>query len=168
MARVIRSEAALAELLAKPGYRVREQFGSEVVSTSTPDAPATSSCGAATPLARASGTPIALPWPPTGNHAVKHTRNGGHYLQPEVIAYRDGVANLVARFAPITSKYRLHVHLSPPDARRRDADNALKSVLDALVRAGYLKDDSLTYMRELLVTTDDERRNGVIVHAYPL
>jgi Holliday junction resolvase RusA-like endonuclease len=65
----------------------------------------------------------------------------------------------------IAGRYRLHVHLSPPDARKRDADNALKTILDALVKGGYLIDDSLTYMRELLVTTDDERLGHVRVEA---
>lgn len=108
--------------------------------------------------------PLTLPWPPSGNTAVRHAQ-GVHYLQPAVIAYRDSVATLCARFKPIVGRYRLHVHLSPPDARRRDADNALKSLLDALVKAGYVQDDSLTYMRELVVTTDDERRGRVIVRA---
>lgn len=177
MSRVIRSEAALAELLAKPGYRVREQF-----KTSTPDAATRKDAGELTPpenrkevgpreKSTTSGTlkvgPITLPWPPSGNSAVRHAM-GAHYLQPVVIAYRDSVAALCARFKPIAGQYRLHVHLSPPDARRRDADNALKSLLDAIVKAGYVQDDSLAYMRELLVTTDDERRGVTIVRAIPI
>lgn len=112
--------------------------------------------------ADASSPPLTLPWPPSGNSAVRHAQ-GVHYLRPEVIAYRDSVAHLCAGRLPTIGKYRLHVHLSPPDARRRDADNALKSLLDALVKAGYLIDDSLTYMRELLVTVDDERLGHVRV-----
>lgn len=40
MARVIRSEAALSEILARTGYKVREQFGSESVNTLSPGVPA--------------------------------------------------------------------------------------------------------------------------------
>lgn len=90
-----------------------------------------------------------------------------HYLRPEVIAYRDSVAALCAKRAPVRGRYRLHVHMSPPDARARDIDNALKSLLDALVKAGYMQSDSMTYMRELLVTVDDDRLNHVRVLAIP-
>lgn len=136
------------------GLSVREGVDARTDGTSVGfDAPAPSNTG-----------PLTLPWPPSGNTAVRHAQ-GVHYLRPEVIAYRDSVAALCARFAPITGRYRLHVHLSPPDARRRDADNALKSLLDALVKAGYVQDDSLNFMRELVVTTDDEHRGRVIVRA---
>ena len=39
--------------------------------------------------------PLTLPWPPTGNHAVKHG-NGNHYMRPEVRAYRAAVAAICA------------------------------------------------------------------------
>lgn len=90
-----------------------------------------------------------------------------HYLRPEVIAYRDGVAALCLRHATVQGRYRLHVHLSPPDARARDIDNALKSLFDALVKAGYIQSDSMTFMRELLVTVDDDRLGNVRVRAIP-
>ena len=108
---------------------------------------------------------IVLPWPPTGNSAVRHTAAGGHYLRPEVRRYRAQVASICAGMPRIDTRYRLNVHFSPPDARRRDMDNALKSLLDALVRAGWLPDDSMTYMRELHTTTDDARNGCVIVSA---
>lgn len=112
-----------------------------------------------------SGT-LTLPWPPSGNSAVRHG-NGSHYLRAEVIAYRDSVAALCFGKAGVKGKYKLHVHLSPPDARKRDADNAIKSLLDAIVKAGYVEDDSLQFMVELLVTTDEERRGCAAVRAIP-
>lgn len=217
MTRVIRSEADLSRLLARPGYRLASQIGGEVVNTdqragrmpsngdtppahvsgyrSQPSPPSTSGSGippespdactgaqvnqasqvVATAPARPDGArpigPIAsdsltLPWPPTGNSAVRHAQ-GVHYLRPEVIAYRDSVAALCAKRAPVRGRYRLHVHMSPPDARARDIDNALKSLFDALVKAGYMQSDSMTYMRELLVTVDDDRLNHVRVLAVP-
>ena len=111
--------------------------------------------------------PLTLPWPPTGNSAVRHATQGVHYLRPEVVAYRDSVAALCASRRPVMGRYRLHVHMSPPDARARDIDNALKSLFDALVKAGYMQSDSMTYMRELLVTVDDDRLNHVRVLAIP-
>ena len=103
--------------------------------------------------------PLTLPWPPTGNHAVKHG-NGNHYLRPEVRAYRAAVAAICANHTPITGPYKLRLELSPPDRRRRDADNAIKQALDALVQAGYLADDSMSYMRELSVIVQDDVRYG--------
>jgi crossover junction endodeoxyribonuclease RusA len=166
MSRSNRSEAYLSQLLARPGYRVASQIGGEVVDTSRPVAPRDAATAPSVATAAATGT-LTLPWPPTGNTAVRHA-NSCHYLNPTVIAYRDAVAALCARFKPVSGRYRLHVHLSPPDARRTDADNRLKTLFDALVKAGYVQDDSLTYMRELVVTTDDERRGKALVRAIPM
>ena len=113
---------------------------------------------------RSGAAPILLPWPPTGNTAVRHA-NGAHYLRSEVVAYRQTVATLVAGLTPIAGQYTLRYEMSPPDARRRDADNAVKSLNDALVQCGYLPDDSMAWMRELVVTVDDERRGAVKVIA---
>jgi Holliday junction resolvase RusA-like endonuclease len=53
--------------------------------------------------------------------------------------------------------------MSPPDARARDMDNALKTLNDALVKCGFLPSDAMTHMRELWVTVDDKRANHVRV-----
>jgi len=166
--------------------RARWQRGGEIVSTSGPDIPPESSdacAGAQVTLSRgvtpvrtrpdgartigpiASG-PLTLPWPPTGNSAVRHAQ-GVHYLRPEVIAYRDSVAALCAHRARVKGRYRLHVHMSPPDARARDMDNTLKTLNDALVRCQYVESDAMTYMRELLVTVDDDRLGHVRLRAIP-
>lgn len=154
------SEEIFAEECAK---RARWTKGSEIVDTTSRALPGHTPT---TPTA-AAGAPLTVPWPPSGNHAVKHA-NGAHYLRPEVIAYRDSVADLCAHHTPTAGRYRLHVHLSPPDARTRDIDNALKSLFDALVKGGYLHSDSMTFMRELVVTVDDERRGRAIVRAVPI
>lgn len=127
--------------------------------------PATPPTGSLRPAV--SAAPITLPWPPSGNTAVRHA-NGAHYIKPEVAQYRRNVAALCRNLPPVTGRYILHVHLSPPDARARDADNAIKVLVDALVRCGYLIDDSLTYMRELHVTTDDARNAAAIVRVEAL
>ena len=111
---------------------------------------------------------LTLPWPPTGNTSVRHG-NGSHYLTQDVRDYRAAVAVICRDYAPIKGRYRLHVHLSPPDKRRRDADNACKQLLDALVLAGYVQDDAMAYMRELVVTVDDEPCYGwAKVRAVPM
>lgn len=107
---------------------------------------------------------VIVPWPPTGNHAVRHAA-GGHYLTREVVEYRREVARRCAMLPRMTGRYRLRVELSPPDRRRRDIDNALKSLFDALVPAGFLPDDSMAYMRELHVLVDDHRYGTVVATA---
>lgn len=111
--------------------------------------------------------PFLVPWPPSGNTAVRHA-NGAHYLRPEVLSYRQTVAMLAEGLPKIAGPYTLHYHMSPPDARRRDADNAIKSLNDALVICGYLQDDSLACMRELRVTVDDQRDGSIRIIAAEL
>jgi crossover junction endodeoxyribonuclease RusA len=104
---------------------------------------------------------VVLPWPPSGNSAVRHA-NGAHYLRTEVVAYRKTVAGLCMALPRVAGRYRLRLELSPPDARKRDADNAIKTAVDALVLAGMLKDDSMTYMRELVAIVNDDRRGEIL------
>lgn len=110
---------------------------------------------------------VVVPWPPSGNTAVRHA-NGAHYLQAKVRDYRKVVAEKCIGRGGVHGQYRLNVHFSPPDARTRDMDNALKSLLDALVPAGFLPSDSMVFMRELWVTVDDKRLGTVAVEAVPL
>jgi crossover junction endodeoxyribonuclease RusA len=86
---------------------------------------------------------LSLPWPPTtGNH--QHGRRGRCvYVLDAVVTYRQQVAVLASMArVRVAGRVRVMVDLTPPDKRRRDADNALKLIFDALVRAGVLEDDS--------------------------
>ena len=94
---------------------------------------------------------VALPWPTvTGNHAVKHSRTGGHYKTPEAKRYEGTVAQIVAGMGlgtllgqkPLGGPLAVSWLLSPPDRRARDLDNLRKVVADALTRAGFWADDS--------------------------
>ena len=94
---------------------------------------------------------FAIPWPAvTGNHAVKHTRAGGHYKTPKALAYEAVVAQIVAQMGmgtllgqkPLDGPLVVSWLLSPPDRRARDVDNARKVAADALTKAGFWKDDS--------------------------
>lgn len=94
---------------------------------------------------------FSIPWPTvTGNHAVKHTRTGGHYKTPAAKAYEGVVAQIVAGMGmatllgkkPLDGPLKVHWMLSPPDRRARDLDNTRKVAADALTRAGFWKDDS--------------------------
>jgi Holliday junction resolvase RusA-like endonuclease len=41
---------------------------------------------------------------------------------------------------------KVSMFLSPPDRRRRDGDNLEKAIMDALVKAGVIRDDSLWHV----------------------
>lgn len=88
-----------------------------------------------------------LPFPPvSGNHGVRHA-GGSHYLNPKTGAYRAAVAAEVAALGlhrlRLTGPLRMHLVIHPPDRRRRDLDNLMKQLGDALVAAGVLADDSM-------------------------
>ncbi len=72
---------------------------------------------------------IELPYPrTTGNHAVRHTRAGGHYKTPEARGYElDVLAALRGRIAP-EGPISLDWLIAPPDRRARDFDNLAKVV----------------------------------------
>ena len=94
---------------------------------------------------------LALPWPPSVNHYYRH-------VGPRVLIskdgrrYREAVAAVARRAGNPTFSEPVEVALDlhPPDNRRRDADNSLKSCLDALTCARVYEDDSL--IQRLTVT----------------
>lgn len=86
---------------------------------------------------------IELPYPPSVNHYYR--RVGARTLiSREGRAYRKAVhaAALAARASAMSGLIEVEVWLNPPDRRRRDLDNTLKSLLDALQHAGLYADDS--------------------------
>lgn len=87
---------------------------------------------------------LSLPYPPTGNHSTKHTKSGGHYTTAEVKAYRQHIGLLVASkraAVRLSGALVVVVEIHPPDRRRRDMDNAWKTLADALTLAGLWLDD---------------------------
>lgn len=87
-----------------------------------------------------------LPWPPTINSYYKVTRNGQRYLDKKVREFRALVAESVHEQAPDVTIYDsifMEAYLFPPDRRKRDLDNYMKGLLDALTEAGLWGDDSL-------------------------
>lgn len=90
---------------------------------------------------------LKLPYPPrTGNTATRHAR-GRHYTPADLVAYRRHVALEVLRQVPaherpLTGKVDLEILPTPPDRRRRDKENLVKPLNDALTHAGLWSDDS--------------------------
>jgi len=86
---------------------------------------------------------LELPYPPSINHAFSIIR-GRPVLTQQTRAYRQRVRSLVraSSMPTLLGPLAVRLELYPPDARRRDCDNAQKSLLDALQQAGAFVDDS--------------------------
>ena len=84
-----------------------------------------------------------LPHPPSINHYWR--RVGSRTLiSREGRRFRKHVMAILAalRIQPITGRLAVQVEIYPPDNRRRDLDNCLKSLLDAMQHGGAYADDS--------------------------
>jgi crossover junction endodeoxyribonuclease RusA len=88
-----------------------------------------------------------LPWPPTINNYYKMTRQGQRYLDKRVRVFRQDVEDCLmvqaANLDTIDEPIFMEVYLYPPDRRKRDLDNYMKGLLDALTEAGLWTDDVL-------------------------
>ena len=86
---------------------------------------------------------FALPWPPSVNTYYRNV-NGRMLISKRGREYRAEVAAELAVSGATQALGRLEVEiqLSMPDKRRRDLDNTLKALLDALQHGGAYEDDS--------------------------
>ena len=106
---------------------------------------------------------LTLPWPPSVNHYYR--RVGARTLiSREGRRYRKAVAALLngggPRKPPADGRIALAMDAFPPDRRRRDLDNLLKSVQDALEHGGVYADDSQIDL--LIVARGAPVRNGLL------
>jgi crossover junction endodeoxyribonuclease RusA len=85
-----------------------------------------------------------LPWPPSVNHYWK-SNGTRRFISPQAKQWLEEAIWLLKQAKggrpPIAGEVAVFVIAWPPDRRRRDLDNLLKAILDALVKAGALQDD---------------------------
>ena len=103
-----------------------------------------------------------LPYPPSLNHYYR--RVGPRTLiSREGRTYRRKVADIVASRCeePLAGPLELHAEVYPPDRRRRDLDNTLKSLQDALEKGGAYHDDS--QIQRLVVEKRQPVKGGAMI-----
>ena len=85
-----------------------------------------------------------LPFPPSNNTYYRHSR-GRHFISKAGLKFREAVSEYasVHRLKADPGRLFVSVYLFPPDKRIRDVDNYLKGLLDSLIEAGVIEDDSL-------------------------
>lgn len=93
---------------------------------------------------------LTLPWPPSANTYYRHVSRGplaGRTLLSETgRAYRKAVDAVVAQARArkaLAVPLEVRIAAFPPDRRKRDLDNLLKSVLDCLEASGVIENDNL-------------------------
>jgi len=100
---------------------------------------------------------LTLPYPPTVNH-YWGTAGKRRYIKPEGIRFRLNVAKHCYGKKRMDGELAVYATIYPPDKRRRDLDNVLKALLDALQHAGCYDDD--TQIGELHILRGDVLAGG--------
>jgi crossover junction endodeoxyribonuclease RusA len=86
---------------------------------------------------------LQLPYPPSVNHYWG--QSGNHrFIGKKGKEFRARVMDAVneAGIEALEGRLAVHIALFPPDRRKRDVDNVLKSLLDACEHAGCYENDN--------------------------
>lgn len=106
---------------------------------------------------------IALPYPPSVNHYWRHTRNGRHYISERGRAYKADVAKICRECDPFKGAVQVQLAVFYPDKRKRDPDNLLKALWDALVSSGLIEEDHNQILVDVRIKTAGIRKEGMIL-----
>jgi crossover junction endodeoxyribonuclease RusA len=110
------------------------------------------------------GWSIELPYPPTINHAYMTIKSGKRLLKPEFIEFKYMVRTLVANGKQLRGlpmpPLQLFIEVYPPDKRKRDLDNIIKVLQDAIFDGLHLDDSMVT---TLAVTRKTVIKQGKVI-----
>jgi crossover junction endodeoxyribonuclease RusA len=85
-----------------------------------------------------------LPWPPSVNHYWK-SNGTRRYISPQARQWLEEALWLLKQARggrpTIQGEVAVRIVAYPPDHRKRDLDNLLKPILDALTKSGIIEDD---------------------------
>ena len=87
---------------------------------------------------------LKTPWPPSVNRYWRMAR-GRIYIAKPGIDYREAVRDIVYEQnleRQMTGRLSLRAELHAPDNRKRDIDNVLKAMLDAVQKCDLIDDDN--------------------------
>lgn len=102
---------------------------------------------------------IELPYPPSLNRLYRINAGGKGVRKSEAgKRYQQAVKLASLRSQGVEGKVLVTIDVFPPDRRKRDLDNLLKILLDALTKAALIEDDSK--IDRLLVQRREVIRGG--------
>lgn len=112
-------------------------------------------------------TTVRLPFPISTNRLLRAV-SGRAILSEPYRRWKKEAAQeiMIQRARHVPGKVSVSVELVAPDKRRRDADNCLKSCLDALVTGRLIEDDSAWIVKRLSVEWRDSG-HPCVVHILP-
>lgn len=107
---------------------------------------------------------LTLPIPPSMNRYWRSIDRGRVIISKEGREYRERVIALCRGCKRLTGPLWVRIEFYPPDKRRRDLDNLLKPLLDALAYGGVYEDDSQIDRLEISRCFDDRHKGEVLVN----
>ena len=122
---------------------------------------------------------LTLPFPPSMNHYWRWVGPNRVIVSPAGQKYRKAVIDaiwqakslggaLAGQGLPLAGRLALHLTLTPPNRVRRDLDNHIKAVQDALTHAGLWRDDEQIDQLFIRRATPNPDQHGVGVIVFPL
>lgn len=104
-----------------------------------------------------------LPWPPSVNRYWRSV-NDRVLISRDGRAYRKAVEawrlEWLPHLEPLSGPLSMTITVHPPDKRRRDLDNMLKALLDAMQHAGFYSDDY--QIADLRIVRGEQTPGGAI------